>query len=257
MELPDNLIEYLMTMISPPGEKALFIEHLDLMPTHPENSVPGFIVQGTPTPEQSAELVKMLKPGAHLYLIAPEEQPTGHTGACNIEDAGLEIRDAVLWARRGDGLHYVPKASRSEREEGCFNLKGKAGHEAVERKEGTAGLNNPRAGAGRTATHVKNFHPTVKPVELIERLLVDMPKDQGPMSDWFLGSGTAPIACLKTGHDFVGTEREAEYLEIADTRVRHEDTATAGWIAAKIESDHVPKAEPEVETMTLDDLFGF
>jgi len=47
---------------------------------------------------------------------------------------------------------------------GCPRLYGACpptpGHEAVDRKEGSAGVENPRAGAGRTASTVRNFHPT-------------------------------------------------------------------------------------------------
>jgi hypothetical protein len=60
-------------------------------------------------------------------------------------------------------LYQCPKPSRSEREEGLDDLEAIAGFDAVNRKEGSAGVDNPRAGAGRTAGEVKNFHPTVKP----------------------------------------------------------------------------------------------
>ena len=106
-------------------------------------------------------------------------------------------------------LYQCPKASRREREEGCtpeagsdlrphkttsntrpsgqlygkkgenkenpfdpfrVELQPKTGAETVNRKEGSAGLNNPRAGAGRTAKEVYNIHPTVKPVRLMRFL---------------------------------------------------------------------------------------
>lgn len=45
---------------------------------------------------------------------------------------------------------YCAKSSRSEREEGCEHLPARSGAEAVDRKEGSAGVESPRAGAGRT-----------------------------------------------------------------------------------------------------------
>lgn len=232
-DFPFELSTYLMKMISPPDEMqdkaVVHIVDLDKVdwPTWKDESVSGLLVQGTPTDEQAAELMRVLMPGAHLLLVAPDEQPTGHTGACRIEDAGFEIRDAILLAEEAGGLHYVPKASRSEREAGCQGLAGKAGHEAVERKEGTAGLNNPRAGAGRTASHVKNFHPTVKAIGIMARLLQDIP-DDAVVCDPFMGSGTTGIACAKTGHDFIGIEMGEEYIEIADARIRHWRSVFAG-----------------------------
>lgn len=166
--VPQDLIDYLVTMISPPDMQALFwgaLEDKDLS-SYQDKTIPGLILRGQPTEAQSSELLRILMPGAHLLLIAPDDEPTGHTGTCRIEDAGFEIRDSICWANEaGDDrkMHYVPKAARSEREAGCHNLPAKSGAEAVDREEDTAGLNNPRAGAGRTASEVHNFHPCLHP----------------------------------------------------------------------------------------------
>jgi len=232
--IPDELIEYLRVLIAPPEPAGapLYMPDLDetdwdAVSKWADNSITGVIARGTPTDDQVAELMRVLTPGAHLLLIAPEEQPTGHTGACRLEDGGFEIRDAILLAREAGALHYVPKASRSEREAGCWGLEGKSGAEAVDRKEGSDGMASPRAGANRTARKVTNFHPTVKPVLVMERLLADIPED-AVVFDPFMGSGSTGIACAKTGHDFIGIDREEEYLEIADSRVRHWRTQFAG-----------------------------
>jgi len=36
----------------------------------------------------------------------------------------------------------------------------------------------------------------------------------------FIGSGTTGIACVKNNFKFIGFEKEAEYKEIADARVK-------------------------------------
>ena len=59
----------------------------------------------------------------------------------------------------------VQNPSRSERETGLDDLQSKKDIRHIKKKEGTAGLNDPRAGTGRTASEVKNFHPTVKPTK--------------------------------------------------------------------------------------------
>jgi hypothetical protein len=112
-------------------------------------------------------------------------------------------------------------------------------------------------------TAVGMSHNTVKPVELMAKLLQDVPTDQGPVIDPFMGSGTTGIACIKTGHDFIGIERESNYLAIADTRVRHwRDKVLRGdkWDDVTIESDYVAleSKEPESESgSTIGDLFGW
>lgn len=292
-ELPSDLIEYLTTLITPPdGPPALFWPVIppDLS-EFKDNSVNGLIAQGKPTPAQAAELMRVLMPGAHLLLVALPDQPTGHTGACRIEDAGFEIRDAILLADEARGLHYVPKASRSEREAGCANLQDRDSRWTVERDPESAGAKNPRAGAGRQAgasAHrcknckavlrddwsgqvckatggeheaeetgkqplVHNAHPTVKPANLMARLLADVPRDQGPILEPFMGSGSTLIACVRTGHDAVGIEREADYVDLADARVRHADRERIGGCAV-IESEH---SAPKPKEESLDDHFGW
>ena len=246
----EGVCEYLRTMISPPlaAQKpvaevlASWSEDLHL---REKGSSTGFIIHGfVPSEEQATVLFGLLCPGGHICLVAPDEQPTGHTGAIRLEDAGFEIRDAILWVRGPGRLHYVPKAGRKEREAGCQKLQAKKGFEAVERAEGSAGTQSPRAGAGRTATKVRNFHPTVKPIGVMARLLQDVPKAQGPVLDPFMGSGTTLIACRQTGHDAIGIERDVEYLPISEARVRHWDRATTRpREGAKIVTDLPPPVD--------------
>lgn len=255
---PKDLIEYLLDLISPPDEKAVFWSDLKQIQWDEiqDDSLYGLIARGTPTEYESQQIMRVLKPGAHLLLIAPDEEPTGHTGACTIEDTGFEIRDAILWIREPERFYYVPKTARKERELGCSHLKGKSGAEAVSRKEDTAGLNNPRAGAGRTASHVKNFHPTIKPIDLMRNLLNSVPIDGRPVLDPFLGSGSTALACLHTGHDCIGIEQDEDYLEIADARVRYWEGVTRNkrnWQSASIESDK--DSTPKEEILGIFDLF--
>jgi len=264
--MPDDLISYLITLISPPEPyvKAVYLTEINdsTMQTvagWEKESVTGLIIRGTPTEEQSVEFLRVLKPGAHLILIAPDEEPTGHTGACTIEDAGFEIRDSILFVTEPGRFHYVPKAARAEREAGCAHLPARSGAEAVDREEDTAGLESPRAGAGRTAGQVHNFHPTCKPMAIMEKLLRDVPTDQGPVLDPFMGSGSTGIACLKTGHAFIGIEREPDYLVIADARVRHWDwkLTTPANQGVEIQSDAPERPKEDAGVISFDNFFGF
>ena len=117
-------------------------------------------------------------------------------------------------------LYQCAKASRSEREEGLDHLETTKGFEAVQRKEGSAGLNNPRAGAGRTANEVRNIHPTVKPIKLMRWCCRLIGGQKGSVIlDPFTGSGTTGAAALLEGFDFVGMEITPEYLPIIEGRI--------------------------------------
>lgn len=139
-EVPKDLLDYLYTMITPThvgGETfiALDLNAVD-WPSIQDAQYHGVIARGEPTEEQTEQLWRIIKPGAHVMLIAPDERPTGHRGACSLENRGFEIRDAILWVREAGKLHYVPKCSTRERNLGCevlaANRKGTPVYELTE-----------------------------------------------------------------------------------------------------------------------------
>ena len=73
-----------------------------------------------------------------------------------------------------------------------------------------------------------------------------MPLEVGPVVDPFLGSGSTLIACIQTGHDAIGVEREEDYARIADARIRHWDRVTVRERETVIESDVKQAAKEEV-----------
>lgn len=114
---------------------------------------------------------------------------------------------------------YCAKASRADREEGCERLPTRSGAEAVDREEGSAGTQSPRAGAGRTAGTVRNHHPTVKNVELMRYLCRLITPPGGLVLDPFTGSGSTGKGAVLEGFRFVGIERDPDYLAIAAARI--------------------------------------
>jgi DNA modification methylase len=112
---------------------------------------------------------------------------------------------------------FCPKPSRLERDFGCESLPHKSAGECTDRKDGSAGL-TPYAGAGRSGGG-KNPHPTVKPVNLMRWLIWLVTPAGGIVLDPFLGSGTTGMAAVVDGYEFIGIEREEEYLCVADARI--------------------------------------
>jgi DNA modification methylase len=65
----------------------------------------------------------------------------------------------------------------------------------------------------------RNIHPTVKPVELMRWLVRLVTPVGGVVLDPFLGSGTTGMACRYENRRFIGIEREADYIAIAERRI--------------------------------------
>jgi site-specific DNA-methyltransferase (adenine-specific) len=71
----------------------------------------------------------------------------------------------------------------------------------------------------RNAGLERNIHPTVKPVALMKYLIRLVVPKGGVVLDPFLGSGTTAVAAIEEGVDWIGCEREPEYVEIIKARV--------------------------------------
>jgi len=114
---------------------------------------------------------------------------------------------------------YCAKASKSDRDEGCEGLEHRlAGDVTGGRVEGSAGLDCPRAGAGRTSGS-RNHHPTVKPTALMRYLCRLVTPPNGIVLDPFMGSGSTGKGAVLEGFGFIGIDKELEYAEISRLRI--------------------------------------
>ncbi len=111
---------------------------------------------------------------------------------------------------------YIAKASKSERNKGCRKIE--FVREADREMDDRPGGENPK---NRTNTKKQNFHPTVKPLALMEYLckLTKTPTG-GIVLDPFAGSGTTGLACLNTQRQFILIEKKLKYIKIAKARIR-------------------------------------
>jgi len=94
--------------------------------------------------------------------------------------------------------------------------------------------------ASTTATErtSKNNHPTVKPIALMEYLIKLVTPPKGIVLDPFIGSGTTGVACVKLGFNFIGIEKECEYVKIAELRIGEYLKQT------KLNDDKIPSPPP-------------
>ena len=66
----------------------------------------------------------------------------------------------------------------------------------------------------------KGFHPTQKPVALLEYLIKTYTNEGDTVLDNTMGSGSTGVACVNTGRDFIGIELDDNYFAIAQERIR-------------------------------------
>lgn len=67
------------------------------------------------------------------------------------------------------------------------------------------------------------FHPTQKPVELLEYLIRTYTDENHIVMDFCMGSGTCGVACKKLKRKFIGIEKEYEFFKTAKNRINSFD----------------------------------
>jgi DNA modification methylase len=73
----------------------------------------------------------------------------------------------------------------------------------------------------------KNFHPTVKPTDLMRQLIRLVTPPGGTVLDPFTGSGSTGKAAILEGFQFVGIELTEEYLSIIQGRLNHAELTSS------------------------------
>lgn len=63
------------------------------------------------------------------------------------------------------------------------------------------------------------FHPTQKPVALLEYLIKTYTLENETILDFTMGSGSTGVACKNLNRNFIGIERDDKYFEIAKNRI--------------------------------------
>lgn len=131
-------------------------------------------------------------------------------------DRGMASREIAASNGGASRFFYCAKTSREERNVGMAG-------EAKRPLNWSSGTQNPGSfqaeGTDKTA---QNFHPTVKPVDLMKWLVQLVAPPGGIVLDPFAGSGSTLLACAFLNVQSVGIEISAEYAEIARKRIRNE-----------------------------------
>jgi site-specific DNA-methyltransferase (adenine-specific) len=102
---------------------------------------------------------------------------------------------------------YQAKASKSERNMGCENM------DIPEYRWNNAGVCQQIKG------RKGNFHPTVKPLKLMEYLVKLVSRENATVLDPFAGSGSTLIACKNLNRNYIGIEIDPEYIKIIKARL--------------------------------------
>lgn len=65
----------------------------------------------------------------------------------------------------------------------------------------------------------ERYHPTQKPVDLLEHLILTYSNEGETILDNCMGSGSTGVACVNTNRRFIGIEKDLHYFQISKTRI--------------------------------------
>lgn len=147
------------------------------------------------------------------YNTAVQSEHVGRWPANLIHDGGDEVTDLLGSAAR---FFYCAKTSKRDRDEGLDNFDGKQySHDGRDKRIENAYQRNDSV--------ARNHHPTVKPTSLMRYLCKLVTKPGGTVLDPFMGSGSTGKAAVLEGFNFIGIEQDAEYIKIAEARIKFAD----------------------------------
>jgi DNA modification methylase len=127
---------------------------------------------------------------------------------------------------------YVAKASKRDRNEGLEELP----EIRTGAMSGTADGSMLTGSGNQRLTTRQNFHPTVKPTDLMRYLIKLVTPPGGVVLDPFTGSGSTGKAAILEGFRFIGCELTEDYIPIIEGRLQHAEAMAAEAEAKKDEA---------------------
>lgn len=132
-------------------------------------------------------------------------------------EAGFEYKDTLIWHKtnpmpRNRDRRYIPNIEMLQ----WYIKKGKWTFNRQDDKYQGSIFSYPSESGGG----FKRYHPTQKPVKLVEELIKIHSNINEIVLDPFMGSGTTAVASLNTNRSFIGFEINPEYVSISNERIK-------------------------------------
>jgi len=145
----------------------------------------------------------LIKPGASMYVCHPSSFQREFQNA--IESAGFSVRAQIIWAKNTFAWGFGRYKFQHEPIFYC-HVEGESDAWYGDKTQSTLWQEKKPA--------ANRLHPTMKPVELIERALRNSSKAGDRVVDLFGGSGSTMIACEKTGRESSLMELDPKYADV-------------------------------------------
>jgi DNA modification methylase len=145
----------------------------------------------------------VLKPGASLYICHPSSLQREFQNA--MEGAGFEVRCQIIWAKNTFAWGFGRYKFQHEPIFYC--------HVTGHKDQWYGDKSQPTLWQEKKPA-ANRLHPTMKPVELVERALPNSSKAGDVVADFFGGSGSTLIACERRSRKARLMQLDARYVDV-------------------------------------------
>ncbi|TXC68686.1 site-specific DNA-methyltransferase [Sphingorhabdus soli] len=202
-----------------------------------------------------AEARRILKPNGSIWVIGSYHN-IFRVGTA-IQDQGFWILNDIVWRKSNPmpnfkGTRFTNAhetliwASKSEGSRYTFNYRAmKTLNDELQMRSDW--LFPVCGGQERLKRGGSKAHPTQKPEALLYRILLAATKPGDVVLDPFFGTGTTGAVAKRLGREWIGIERETDYIEVASERI----AAALPLDESALKTMQSPKAAPRVAFGTL------
>lgn len=205
-----------------------------------------------PFNEMWERLYKLIKPNGGIILFGTQPFTTNliynninnfkYTWVWHKKNAGNFINvqfqplrtteDIIVFSRPGESVNYYPIMSNGKQySQYTYEYNGNKNSDLYNKfNGGTFKRNENSKGDKRYPKHLIEFsnanrknqyHPTQKPIPLMEYLIITYTRENETVLDFTMGSGSTGVAALNNNRQFIGIELDEHYFNIAVDRLQN------------------------------------
>lgn len=162
------------------------------------------------------EAIPLVKPGGNIIIF--NDWKNMGTIAKRLQELGCNVKDLIRWVKKNPMPRNINRRYITDFE---FAIWATKGSKWVFNKPRSRKYLRPEYVLPIVAGKEKTFHPTQKPIHLIEQIILVHSNKNDLILDPFIGSGTTAIACEQTHRKWIGIENKKIYFNLARRRINY------------------------------------